>query len=67
MPQDITFFSRGETPTFVNYVIAHNIGDPPATGQFHHEVAVFLHLMPVGVFDGRNYQFEGEWYLYNHF
>ncbi|WP_417209327.1 hypothetical protein, partial [Acidaminococcus fermentans] len=29
MPQNTTFFSRGETPTFVNYVIAHNTGRLP--------------------------------------
>ena len=30
MPQNTTFFSRGETPTFVNYVIAHNKARRPA-------------------------------------
>ena len=34
MPQNTTFFSRGETPTFVNYVIAHNKARPPAKGAF---------------------------------
>ena len=24
MPKSITFFSRGKTPIYVNYVIAHN-------------------------------------------
>ena len=29
MPKSITFFSRGKTPIYVNYVIAHNThGDP---------------------------------------
>jgi hypothetical protein len=29
MPKSITFFSRGKTPIYVNYVIAHNnVGDP---------------------------------------
>ena len=32
MPKSITFFSRGKTPIYVNYVIAHNnVGDPPRT------------------------------------
>ena len=30
MPKSITFFSRGKTPIYVNYVIAHNnVGRPP--------------------------------------
>ena len=29
MPKSITFFSRGKTPIYVNYVIAHNtVGRP---------------------------------------
>ena len=29
MPKSITFFSRGKTPIYVNYVIAHNnVGHP---------------------------------------
>ena len=29
MPKSITFFSRGKTPIYVNYVIAHNnVGAP---------------------------------------
>ena len=29
MPKSITFFSRGKTPIYVNYVIAHNtVGGP---------------------------------------
>ena len=34
MPKSITFFSRGKTPIYVNYVIAHNnVGDPLGTGM----------------------------------
>ena len=30
MPKSITFFSRGKTPIYVNYVIAHNTRGAPA-------------------------------------
>ena len=34
MPKSITFFSRGKTPIYVNYVIAHNnVGDPLGIGM----------------------------------
>ncbi len=29
MPKSITFFSRGKTPIYVNYVIAHNNAGRP--------------------------------------
>ena len=29
MPKSITFFSRGKTPIYVNYVIAHNTRASP--------------------------------------
>ena len=29
MPKSITFFSRGKTPIYVNYVIAHNTRGRP--------------------------------------
>ncbi|WP_417093981.1 hypothetical protein, partial [Megasphaera sp.] len=29
MPKSITFFSRGKTPIYVNYVIAHNTRGAP--------------------------------------
>ena len=31
MPKSITFFSRGKTPIYVNYVIAHNTVGRPQT------------------------------------
>ena len=31
MPKSITFFSRGKTPIYVNYVIAHNTRGAPVS------------------------------------
>ena len=36
MPKSITFFSRGKTPIYVNYVIAHNTRGRP-TGRPYNE------------------------------
>ena len=33
MPKSITFFSRGKTPIYVNYVIAHNTTCDPYSGK----------------------------------
>lgn len=36
MPKSITFFSRGKTPIYVNYVIAHNTcGAPAESAMFY--------------------------------
>ena len=38
MPKSITFFSRGKTPIYVNYVIAHNtVGRPQAADRRLHK------------------------------
>jgi hypothetical protein len=40
MPKSITFFSRGKTPIYVNYVIAHNTRGAPA--HANHPVHKYL-------------------------
>ncbi|MCI7193941.1 MAG: hypothetical protein MR515_00815, partial [Acidaminococcus fermentans] len=47
MPQNTTFFSRGETPTFVNYVIAHNKARPPAKSAVDHMLCGAPGLRPL--------------------
>ncbi|MDY4147452.1 MAG: hypothetical protein SOX98_06020, partial [Acidaminococcus fermentans] len=49
MPQNTTFFSRGETPTFVNYVIAHNKARPPAKSAVDHVFCGATGLRPYGL------------------
>ena len=34
MPKSITFFSRGKTPIYVNYVIAHNNAGRPLCNMY---------------------------------
>ena len=43
MPKSITFFSRGKTPIYVNYVIAHNNVRVPTVHKKHcHKDSAFL-------------------------
>ena len=49
MPKSITFFSRGKTPIYVNYVIAHNnfflIKQMDILMQYLAGVGIFLFLV----------------------